>query len=295
MNKRLLLNLSLLIGVLALIAVVYFRPGIETPPALPPLTALDSAQIERIDIVRGKTTLTLERRADGWWIAGDKPVAADELQIETLLGLAGAVPERSYAVGDVDLAKLDLAAPETVLRLNDTELQFGATDPLQGLRYVRIGDKVHLIADRYQNILQGQRTQLASRRLLPPNAVIVAVELPGLKITRNDKAWTVEPADDKLSADAPQKLVDAWKNASALWVRSYQKAAGSKPVTVTLADGQKSVFELRQAEGETLLARPDLGLQYQLPEETAKPLLELAPIADQPAAETVPGTSADNP
>lgn len=275
MNKRLLLNLSLLIGVLALIAVVYFKPGIETPPALPPLTTLDSAQIKRIDIVRGKTTLTLERRADGWWIAGDKPVAADEVQVETLLGLAGAVPVRSYAVGELDPAKIGLATPETVLRLDATEFQFGATDPLQGLRYVRIGDRVHMIMDRYQNILQGQRTQLASRRLLPANADIVAVELPGLKLTKNDKAWTVEPANDTLSADAPQKLIDAWKRASALWVRSYQKAASSKPVTVTLADGQKLVFELRQAEGETLLARPDLGLQYQLPEETAQPLLKL--------------------
>lgn len=295
MNKRLLLNLSLLIGVLALIAVVYFKPGIETPPALPPLTALDSAQIKRIDIVRGKTTLTLERRADGWWIAGDKPVAADQVQVESLLGLAGAVPVRSYAVDELDPAKIGLATPETVLRLDGTEFQFGATDPLQGLRYVRIGDRVHMIMDRYQNILQGQRTQLASRRLLPANADIVAVELPGLKITRNDKAWSVEPANDKLSADAPQKLIDAWKNASALWVRSYQKAAGSKPVTVTLADGQTLVFELRQAEGETLLARPDLGLQYQLPEETAQPLLELVPAEARSDAGTTPGTNPDTP
>lgn len=275
MNTRLLLNLFLLIGVLALVAVVYFKPGIETPPSLPPLTTLDSGKIQRIDIVRGKNTLTLERRDSGWWIVDDKPVAADELQIETLLGLAGAVPERSYAVGELDLAKLKLAPAETTLRLDNQEFQFGATDPLQGLRYVRIGDRVHMLMDRYQNILQGQRTQLASRKLLPADADIVALELPELKLTKKDKAWTVEPANDKLSADAPLKLIDAWKNATALWVRSYQKATGSKPVTVTLADGRRLVFELRQAEGETLLARPDLGLQYQLPEETAQPLLAL--------------------
>lgn len=295
MNQRVLLNLLLLIGVLALIAVVYFKPGIETPPTLPPLTTLDSDQIKRIDIVRDKSTVTLERRDGSWWIAGDTPIAADPMQIESLLGLAGAVPERSYAVGELDLAKLKLAPPETTLRLDNTELQFGATDPLQGLRYVRIGDRVHMIMDRYQNILQGQRTQLASRKLLPVDADIVALELPGVKLAKNDKAWTVEPANDKLSADAPQQLVDAWKNASALWVRSYQKAAGNKPVTVTLADGQKLVFELRQAEGETLLARPDIGLQYQLPEESAKPLLELAQPEEQPEAATAPVPNTDNP
>ena len=118
MNQRVLLNLLLLIGVLALIAVVYFKPGIETPPTLPPLTTLDSDQIKRIDIVRDKSTVTLERRDGSWWIAGDTPIAADPMQIESLLGLAGAVPERSYAVGELDLAKLKLAPPETTLRLD---------------------------------------------------------------------------------------------------------------------------------------------------------------------------------
>lgn len=295
MNSRLTLNLFLLIGVLALIAVVYFKPGIETPPALPPLTALDSGQIKRIDIVRGKTTVTLERRDGGWWIAGDTPIVADELQIESLLGLASAVPERSYAAGELDLAELQLEPPQTTLRLDGTEFRFGATDPLQGLRYVRLGEQVHLIMDHYQNILQGQRTQLASRKLLPAEADIVALELPGLKLTKNDKTWTVEPAPENLSADAPQKLVDAWKHASALWVRSYQKAVGSKPVAVTLADGQRLVFELRQAEGETLLARPDIGLQYQLPEETAKPLLELESEGADEAAESAGQPEADTP
>lgn len=293
MHTRLLLNLFLLLGVLALVAVVYFKPGIETPPALPPLTTLDSAQIQRIDIVRGRTTLTLERRDGGWWIAGDTPVPADELQIETLLGLASAVPERSYASGELDLAQLQLAPPETTLRLGSLDFHFGATDPLQGLRYVRVGDRVHMIVDRYQNILHGQRTQLASRRLLPQGADIVALELPGLKLSKNDPAWTVEPAPEKLSADAPRQLIDAWKNASALWVRSYQPAAGGKPVTVTLADGQKLVFELRQAEGETLLARPDIGLQYQLPEESAQPLLKLG--TPEEASEATEQSGADTP
>lgn len=285
MNTRLTLNLLMLLGVLALLAVVYFKPGIEEPKALPPLTALDSASIKRIDILRGKTAITLERRDGGWWIAGDKPVAADPVQIESLLGLASVVPERSYGASEVKLAELQLDPPQTTLRLDTAEFQFGMTDPLQGLRYVRVGDRVHLITDRYQNILQGQRTQLASRKLLPEDADIVALELPGVKLTKNDKGWTVEPASEKLSADAPQKLIDAWKQASALWVRSYQKAAGGKPVSVTLADGRKLVFELRQAEGETLLARPDIDLQYQLPEESAQPLLELESEGVDAAAE----------
>lgn len=291
MNTRLLLNLLLLAGVLALIAVVYVRPGVDRAPALPPLTTLDKERIDRIDIVRGTATVTLERRGRTWWIAGAAPVPADNFQVETLLALPTAVPERSYPASELDLAELRLDPPESVLRMGGTEFAFGATDPLQGLRYVRLGERVHLLNDRYQQILQGQRTQLASRRLLPPGAEIIAVELPGVKIVKSDRGWTLQPPQANLSADAPQQLVDAWKSASALWVQPYQKSAGGKRVAIGLADGGQVQFELRQAEGETLLARPDLGLQYQLPEETAKPLLELAAPEEQPAAEAAPAAA----
>lgn len=289
MNSRLMLNVALLVGVLALIALVYFKPGVEEKPELPPLTTLDKEQVKRIDIVRGNASVALERRDNAWWIVGKPPVPADEVQMETLLGLPSTRPERSYAVGELDLAKLKLAPPETVVRMDGTEFGFGATDPLQGLRYVRSGERVHLITDRYQQILQGQRAQLASRKLLPPDADITAVELPDLKLRKNDKGWTVEPPQETLSADAPQKLIDAWKHASALWVRSYQKTAGSKPVTVTLADGRTLAFELRQAEGETLFARPEIGLQYQMPEESAKALLEFGTPQEASEAAEQPG------
>lgn len=289
MNTRLTLNLFMFIGVLALIAVVYFKPGVEQEPSLPPLATLDSEQIKRIEIVRGGTTVTLERRDGNWWVAGGQPVLADDMQMESLLGLPSTVPERSYAAGELDLGELKLAPPETLLRMDNTEFAFGVTEPLQGLRYVRVADRVHLINDRYQQILQGQRTQLASRKLLPADADVVAVELPGLKLVKNDKGWTVEPPQEKLSADAPQKLVDGWKHASALWVRGYQKAADSKRIVVTLAGERTLVFELRQAEGETLLARPDLGLQYQLLEENARDLLELESASADEGAEQPAG------
>jgi hypothetical protein len=276
MSARTWLNLLMLAAVLALAAVTFYKPGIEPEPELPPLTTLDSATVQRIELVRGETALTLERRDKSWWIAGDTPLPADPLQVDMLLRLPGDRPERSYAAAELDLAKLKLIPGQSRLRFDTTEFVFGDTDPLQGLRYVQIGDRVHLIRDSYQNILQGGRTQLTSRRLLPEDADITALELPGLTLRKQDNGvWGVGPAPERLSADAPQKLVQAWNNASALWVRSYQPAEGSKPITLTLADGTQIRFELRQAEGETLLARPDLGLQYQLPEESARPLLEL--------------------
>ncbi|MBI5461993.1 MAG: DUF4340 domain-containing protein [Gammaproteobacteria bacterium] len=293
MNNRLLLNLLLLIGVLALIAVVVYKPGIEPPQEIPPLTTLAREQVAKIEIVRAEGGVTLERAKSGWQIAGTVPLAADTTQIDALLALLDTRPERSYAANTLDLAKLKLSPAQSSVRFDTTEIRFGDTDPLQGLRYVQLGDRVHLIMDSYQNILQGKRTQFASRKLLPDGAEIVALELPKLKLSKQDKGWTVKPAPEKLSADAPNKLVQAWGTASALWVREYQKA-DSQPVTITLADGQKIVFELRSGDGERVLARPDLGVQYQLPEDMAKPLLEIAQPVEESQIQDTPSPKADS-
>ena len=277
MNKRLLLNLLMLIGVLVLIAVVVYKPGIDTPPENPPLTALDAGQITRMEIVRGEDDrLALERREDGWWIVGDPALPADPTQVNSLLRLLDTRPARSYPASELELAQLQLDPAQTTLRLDATELRFGGTDPLDNLRYVQLGDQVHLIQDNYQHILRGGQAQFASRKLLPEDAAITAIQLPDRRINKQaDNGWSVEPAPENLSADAAQKLIDAWTHASALWVRKLQEMPDTKPVIIELADGRQIRFELHQAEGEALLARPDLGLQYQLPEESAKPLLEL--------------------
>lgn len=276
MSSRTLLNLLMLAAVLALVAVTVLKPGIEPEAENPPLTTLDSANVQRIEIERGDTVLILERRDGGWWIAGEPTVPADPLQVDLLLRLPGERPLRSYAAADLDLVQLKLDPGQPRVRIDATEFAFGDTDPLEGLRYMRVGDRVHLIRDSYQSVLQGGRTQFTSRRLLPEGADIAALELPDLTLRkRDDGGWDVQPAPERLSADAPQQLIQAWQNASALWVRSYQPAGDRKPVTLTLADGTQLRFELRQAEGETLLARPDLGLQYQMPEESARPLLAL--------------------
>lgn len=289
MNARLALNLFMLIGVAALIAVVFYKPGIEAPQEMPPLTALTPKQINNIDVIRSDDRLSLERTAQGWQITGPIPLAADTYQVDALLALASARPERSYPASSVDLAALKLAPAQLTVHLNTDEILFGDTDALEGLRYVQIGDQVHLIMDNYQSILQGKRSQFTSRKLLPEGADIVGIELPALKLTQQDKTWQLEPAIEHLSADAPQKLIQAWTTASALWVREYQKAA-SQPITITLKDGQRITFELRNSAGETVLARPDLGVQYQLTEDVAKPLLELDVPAAEPEVPAIPIT-----
>lgn len=286
MNKRPLLNLLMLVTVGALIAITFYKPGIETPERNAPLTSLDSTQITHIRISHGDTSLELERRDVTWWVNGDIPVPADQHQVDTLLRLASLEPERSYPASDLDPAQLQLEPAMARLQLNDTELKFGATEPLGNLRYVQVGDRISLISDNYQNLLQGTRTQFASRKLLPDSADIIGITLPNLKLSKPEAGtWLIEPEPERISADAAPKLVEAWATASAMWVRDYQPSEHSRPVGIDLADGQHIKFELRQDDRETVLARPDIGLEYNLVGYSAKTLFELEQPAEESAVE----------
>lgn len=286
MNKRVILNIVMLTGVLILAAVTFYKPGIEPPADIAPLTDLDSNRVEHIRIVRSDGSVSLERRGDGWWVSGDMPIPADQTQVNRLLQLTSLKPERSYPDTELDPAKLDLEPPLATLHFDDTELQFGDTDPLDHLRYVRVGDRISLIPDSVQNILQGTRTQFASRKLLPNKDEIVGITLPDLKLSKpKDGTWLIEPEPERISADAAPKLVNAWTTTSALWVRPYKPSQNSKPVRIDFADGSHIDFELRQNDRETVLARPDLALEYNLTEVSAKELFELEqPEDEKPAA-----------
>jgi len=276
MNRRLLLNLVLLVAVAALIAVVYFEPGIEAPETLPALTELDDDAVTRIRVERADDVLELERRGEQWWVLGEPELPADPLQVDNLLRMTAATPRRSYTAADLDLQQLGLDPAPITVRFDDTAIGVGGTDPLEGLRYVRVGERVALIPDEFYNTLQGQRTQLASRRLLPEGADITALTLPERRLhKRDDGGWDIDPPLEGISADAAPKLVQAWQHASALWVSAYTPAEDATPVSVELADGTTIAFELRRSERGVELARADLRLQYNLPEVTANSLLEL--------------------
>ena len=147
MNRRSLLNLVLSALVLGLILWIWSLQ----PQALPPLTDLQPQQIERIRI--SDTTgreIRLERRAGHWWL-GRTP--ADQGRIQQLLGICATPSLRRFPMGEHRLAEFALAPPTLRLWLNDLELDFGTTDPINGWRYVRLGGQIHLIGDGFQHHL----------------------------------------------------------------------------------------------------------------------------------------------
>jgi hypothetical protein len=267
MTSRWIINLLLLVAIAILALVAWYEPGLEETPEPQALTRLQPDQINSIHIERqGGDDLVLSRQDDGdWGIEREPALPADAAQVEMLSRLATQTPARSYPATELELARLGLDPPHSTVVLNDARIDFGDTEPLGGLRYVRTADQVHLISDIYQYLIDADFTQFVRRRLLPEAATVTALRLPHFSLTRNPQAWTIEP-DREVSGDRLQRLIDNWRQAAALNIRAAAGADAEGESVILSLDkpARELVFVIAAREPELVLVRPDLGLEYRM-------------------------------
>jgi hypothetical protein len=280
MHSRTLLNIALLALVIGLGLLVFYEPGIEAPEEKPKLTNLDPEAIQSVRIVRlGQEDIRVQRSGTQWRLL--KPVAAraDKFRMSALLRITAAQSYSNYPLSEVNAAQLGLDKPEVKLFLDDTELDFGKTEPINGRRYVRLGETVHLISDFAYYHLIGDYATFISPRLLPEGAKITALKLPEVSLRWQDEHWQVAPKPDRYSADQANRLVDAWRFATAMGVERYTADAGGEPVEVIL--GEHTIeFRIMAREPDFVIARPDLGVRYRFAGERSKDMLQLPAAGD---------------
>ncbi len=148
-SQRALTWLASMAGLLALL--VWLTRPIR--PDYPRVTTLDGRQIGHILLTRGKTPVVeLERMGRGWRLVSPRRENADNKVVEELLGLLAARSFRQLPVTR-DLARYGLRPPTAIVRFDDTELAFGAVEPVNHKRYVLGGGRIHLIHDRYARLV----------------------------------------------------------------------------------------------------------------------------------------------
>lgn len=280
MSSRMLLNLALLAAVAVLALVAWFEPGKERPAEPPPITALDKDQVQRIRIERrDKDTVILIRDGGHWRMERPIRAPAAEFRVDAILRLARETSHARFPVADGELAKFKLEKPMVRLFLDQVEIDFGTTEPIDGRRYVRVGDTVHLITDAYYyHHLTADAPDLVSTRLLPPDARPVEIVLPGLVLQRgDDDTWKLTPERDDVSADDIHALVDEWRRARALWVeRDEGDGEPQGRIRVRIEGSEAPIeFQITGREPDLVLTRKDLGLRYRVAADVAGRLLDL--------------------
>ncbi|MCU7796689.1 MAG: DUF4340 domain-containing protein [Candidatus Thiodiazotropha sp. (ex Myrtea spinifera)] len=151
MDRRLRINLVLLLTVCVLGLLVWLS---QQSGGLPSLTNLQPEGITRIEIsdLSGRHIL-LQRERDTWRI-GNEP--ANQPRIQQLLQLCQ-TPSLERFDPPADLHPFGLETPPIMMKLNGESLAFGNTDPVNGWRYVRYADQIHLIADGFYHHLRAPR------------------------------------------------------------------------------------------------------------------------------------------
>lgn len=284
MTTRTWLNLGLLLALALLVLLVIREPGREPASEPAPLTGLQVSEIHRVELARGgREDLRLFREGERWYLENDPPLPAQASLVRQLLRLAREPAQRQYAVQDLDLERLGLGAGAPRLRFNDgMELRFGATDPLDDLRYVQAGDRVYLIRDYYQYLVAGNADQWISPRLLPEGAAVTSLELPALSLQRDEQGqWRIQPEAPDLGSDAIVALVEGWQQAHAQRVTRAGAGAPGTRVRIGLeGQAQPVEFQVRQAGEAWHFLRPELGLEYRMDEPSARRLLQPVPDTD---------------
>jgi hypothetical protein len=275
--ERQTLNIALAVAALGLGAAIYF--GQKKEEQGPPLTPIAAAALDRVTLEHpGSATVKLERKEGHWKITEPVKVDADPFEVNAFIDLAKLEVKKSLELNAVSLKDLGLEPAAYAVTLNDQKLMFGGQEPIQSRRYILTNGKVALVDDPPAEALDADYSDLASRSLLPTGAEIQSIALPGLNIAKSadGKSWTLTPDNADASSDSRQKLIDAWKNAKAMWnAASPTEGVKGDDVSVTLKDGGTLKFVVTQRDPQFVLARPDLGLSYTLSKQLVDEMLKL--------------------
>ena len=240
------------------------------------ITGIKPENIESVEIQTADTALALKRDNGGWMLESPIRWPANDVNVERLLTIASVETDSRLAANEIDLATLGLKFPKAILRLNDTEVLFGATNNIGARRYTMVGSTVFLLPDQHLPFITQGLTAMVDRRLLPRTDELTVFKLPGFEISRDDNnTWQLI---DGVGFEQGQiaTLVENWQNLEASRVKLF--SADKMPqqkIRVLFADGQDQEFFVMSIDPEIIIANPQIGLQYHFPAELYYQLISL--------------------
>ncbi len=253
-NTRSVLFLAALTVLLA--AGAWAELGRERALAPAPVIALDPAKVQRIEVqCSGCRTRRFARTANGWRMLEPYALSANPDAIAHLLAIASARVRERHPLRDYDPAKLGLDPAQMTLTLDDSVIAIGGEDPIEHDRYVRVGDELLRVPDRFSARLLATPESEIDRHLVPPDAVVADIVIG--------------------TAEARRDLAPAWRQATASGVRAAAEAVGEKsiPISIDLIEGTQIHFALMHAGTAYIARRSDPALDYVIDEAQAQILL----------------------
>jgi len=240
------------------------------------ITGIKPENIESVEIQTADTALALKRDNGGWMLESPIRWPANDVNVERLLTIASVETDSRLAANEIDLATLGLKFPKAILRLNDTEVLFGATNNIGARRYTMVGSTVFLLPDQHLPFITQGLTAMVDRRLLPRTEELTVLKLPEFEIGRDDNnGWQLIDADG-FEQGQIATLVENWQNLEASRVKLFSSdKMPQQKIRVLFAGGQSQEFFVMSINPEIVIANQQIGLQYHFPAELYYQLISL--------------------
>ena len=283
MQSRTLLNIALFLLVVVLAAYMYIsdqqqQKGQESEQ----LTQLSADEVTQIEIRHNQRHIILQKQNDNWRMLQPVEIDANGFRIDTILKMLNTVSHAAYPTAGLEPEKYGISENSTAVSFNGTRIDFGIVNPINNYRYVRVADSIHLIDDHFYPLLSSQTGTLVARELLPGDAVIEKLELPGLSLYRDENnLWR---SNGDISPDDINETLYHWKHAQAFGVHNYMTRDPISEIKVYLSGNTDPViFYLTDTDPWLILARPDLDIEYHFNLEFYDRLLNPGSVTKAPA------------
>jgi len=163
-STRQVLLLALLVAALG--GAVYAELERERSLGPPPLTTLDPASVQRIEIrCRECQSRRFARDGSGWRMLEPYARPANSDAVARLLTVLRAPVRNRAPLADYDVAKLGLAPPQFTLRYDDVTIEIGNEDPIEHDRYVHMGADLLRVPDRFSaRLLESPESELGDEK-----------------------------------------------------------------------------------------------------------------------------------
>ncbi len=278
MKYRLWINIALVLVIIALAWLVFFKPE-PSNVSKHKLSALSASSIREITLTLAqRPSVVLKKRGEAWFVTAPFTARADTLRVEGLLGLLTAQSEQRFDVQD--LARFELDRPLARVKIGAQEFIFGGAHPLTNQLYVLTQGSVYLVSPVYFVDVAKQPTDYATKQLLDPSDPLLVFEFTHFKLTRNEGKWVSDPANTSLSQDDANKFADEWRHAQALALSQPRDFKASERITLRFTSGKTLQLQAAQQEQEWVVLREDEKLAYHFTLDAAQRLRE--PIKSKP-------------
>ena len=235
----------ILIGVVAVLgAGALAEQARDRRRAPKPLVQLETSQVHEIErICAGCDRLVILKRQGAWELTQPYFAPADPRKIAELVAIASAPLRQRLASNSLDPASMGLAPPVATLKLGPRLLEFGAAVPPHQDRYVRTGEALGLVQDRFSALLTG-----------PPESFVDPHLLAGVTVTSGSMLG------QPISAEA----LERWREVAAVRIERLPPTFPGHTIEFALANGKPLVLQFDFRGNELALFRRDVRALYVL-------------------------------